>query len=170
MKEGLGFPDTQGTAKLDVIPQLIMQVQWKMSTVNSQIVIHHESHESVSMPGPGVCLVPEKSVMNNHEISSHFDGFPRGTQGGIHRSRNAGDLSVVFQLKPIDRSGPIFDPTNIEEAITMLDQCFQGYRLHPPNEAKPLRSFKLTDCKKSYRWIEFHTLTDIVRRSCRVIS
>ena len=65
LEKGFGALNSQGLAKLAVVAQFGMNIQWKVGAVDGKIVIQHELDKGVSTPCPRMGFIPKKSVVND---------------------------------------------------------------------------------------------------------
>jgi len=75
-----------------------VDVKRQVGTVDGHVILDQCSDQVAFFPNPWMLRVPEKAVVDNHQVGSHVGGFADGGEAGIHGGGDAVDFAVIFHL------------------------------------------------------------------------
>src|SRR6218665_3222624 len=98
-----------------------MEIQWKMTGINRNIIIQKKFHLLSCYASQCMFTVPKQSMMNNKEIYLMLHCFLNGLQITIYSSTNLCNDTIVRNLQTIVCTWIILDIVRIKDCIDVID-------------------------------------------------
>ena len=86
----------------DVVAKLRVDVERDVRGINGEIAGDGPPQLAVGGPGDGFGPIPEETVMDEQQVGLHGHGLINDGLAGIHRTGDAADAALVFELQAID--------------------------------------------------------------------
>src|SRR5262245_29339329 len=113
-----------------------MSVEWKVGTVNSQIVVQQQPQHFIAFTWPRMACIPEQAMMDDEQIGLGVHGHLNGGEAAIDRCGQARDATSIFHLEAIAGAVIILELILPQQPVAVLGDRSQWNVRHQPMKSR----------------------------------